>query len=127
MGVNAGGRKAARILGAGTIAYSMAAIARPSIFARPCGLGEPGGSVSESSRRLITAIAVRDSVVSAAMVLGRGRTRQVACVTRALCDYGDAAVFGSRLTDPRARAKVVTVAAGWGTLCLLAGLAAGRH
>ncbi|MGQ0630839.1 MAG: hypothetical protein ACT4P1_07330 [Sporichthyaceae bacterium] len=127
MGTHAGGRKAARMLGAGTIAYSVAAMARPSIFAKPCGLLEVDGSVSQSSRRLITAIAVRDTVVSLGMVIGRGRTRQVACVTRALCDYGDAAVFGSKLTDPRARNKVVTVAAGWGTLCLLAGLAAGRQ
>ncbi len=124
--VAAKGRKAVRILGAATIAYSAAAIARPAIFAKPCGLAEPDGSVSEPAARLITAIAVRDIVISAGMVIGRGRTRQAAALARALSDYGDAAVFASRLTDPRARAKVAGVAAGWGTACLLAGLAAGR-
>lgn len=123
--VAAKGRKAVRILGAATIAYSAAAIARPAIFAKPCGLAEPDGSVSEPAARLITAIAVRDTVISLGMVLGRGRTRQAAALARAACDYGDAAVLGARLSDPRARAKVVGVAAGWGTACLIAALAAG--
>lgn len=127
MNLRARGRKAVRILGGATVAYSVAAIARPAIFAKPCGLAEPDGTVSEPAQRLITAIGVRDTVISLGMVLGRGRTRQAAAVTRALSDYGDALVFGTRLEDPRARAKVIGVAAGWGTACLLAGLAAGRQ
>lgn len=121
------GRKACRLLGMATIAYSAAAIARPSIFAKPCGLTEPDGSVSPATARVISAVAARDTVISLGMVLGRGKTRQAAAIARALSDYGDAAVFGARLQDPQARRKVVAVAAGWGTACLLAGLAAGRR
>lgn len=69
------------------------------------GVLDLGGRPAQGSRqrlragaiaRLITAIAVRDTAIS----LG--------------------------ITDPRARAKAVGVAAGWGTACLIAGLAAGR-
>ncbi|MDF3312002.1 hypothetical protein P3H15_44310 [Rhodococcus sp. T2V] len=43
------------------------------------------------------------------------------------CDLGDAAVFGTALPDPGAKAKVAGFAAAWGMLCAYSGRRSGQR
>ncbi|ONI89030.1 hypothetical protein ALI144C_05925 [Actinosynnema sp. ALI-1.44] len=113
-----------RVLGAATVAYSAAIIARPALLAKPCGMARPDGGVDPRIRTLIGAIGARDTAIGAAMmVVPAGRALHVALAARVASDLADAVMFGLGLPDRGARAKVVGVAAGWAVLCAASALA----
>ncbi len=108
-----------RALGAATVLYSLAIIARPQWLAKPCGLAMDGnGQVPRDTRLLIAAIGARDTAIGVAMLAaGDDRSRRVATACRIAADASDAVLFGTLLKDPAARAKVAGFAAVWAGLC----------
>ena len=106
-----------RLLGAATLAYSVAVVAKPKVLAGPCGLVDEFGNVPRDVATAVRAVSTRDAIISAAMlVTPAGPALRAVTATRALCDLSDALVFGSMAKDPVARKKIVAVTATWGTL-----------
>ena len=106
------------VVGAATAAYSAALIAFPPVLLRPGGLED-----SRDTRTLVRALAVRDSLIAAAMIAAPpGRDRRVATAARVLADCGDAAAFGAGLAGRPTRGLVAASAAAWAALSLLAGV-----
>lgn len=105
-------------MSAGTAAYA------GYCFARPEHLGQALGADKHQRpgyERLALVFGVRDAAISTFGVLGRsGKTVSTAMWIRIACDVGDAVVLAARAEDDQARAKVLGVALGWGTLNLLA-------
>ena len=116
-----------RALGALTAAYGAYTLARPNSLARVAGLVTPDRPASSTTRNLGWAIGARDLASGAAMLLAPGGTAlRTALAVRVACDAGDAIGFG--LAVPRSsRAKVISVAAGWGLICASAFPATGRR
>jgi hypothetical protein len=111
----------ARTMGALTVAYSVAVLASPKIFAKPCGLLARDGSVPADVQPLIRSIAARDTVVGLAMTLApAGTALRLAAALRAVSDLGDAGILGSALPDREARGKVIAVSSGWAAVCSVA-------
>ena len=116
-----------RALGALTAAYGAYTLARPHSLARLAGLLTPDRPASRATRNLGWAIGARDLVSGTAMMLAPpGPALRAALAVRVACDAGDAIGFG--VSVPRSsRAKVIAVAAGWGTVCASAFPATGRR
>lgn len=111
----------ARVMGGLTVVYSVAVLAKPKIFAKPCGLVDAGGEVPADVEPLIRSIAARDTFIGLAMVAApAGAPLRWATGLRALSDLGDAAVLGSALPDTAARKKVIEVSGAWATACAVA-------
>ncbi|GAA4900827.1 hypothetical protein [Streptomonospora salina] len=107
-----------RTLGAVTIAFSAAIMARPHLMAGPSGHTAPDGSVPRDTRLLMYAIGVRDMATGALMLTAPGPAAMRAAVAaRVACDIGDALVFGTRLPLRRQRLTVGAAAAGWASVC----------
>ncbi|QBI54331.1 hypothetical protein [Streptomonospora litoralis] len=108
----------ARFLGAVTIAFSVAIIARPRLMADPSGHTAPNGRVPHDVRLLMYAIGVRDMALGALM-LGAPNppAMRAALAARVASDLGDLVVFGTRLPRPGQRLKVGTAAGGWAAVC----------
>lgn len=108
-----------RVLGALTAAYSLSTIARPAIFAKPCGLADADGSVPPGIATTIRAVSARDVAASVAlMTVPAGPALRTAVALRAAADFSDTVVFGLLARDPKVRTKVVAVTATWGLLTL---------
>ncbi len=113
-----------RLLGVATAAYGAAVAASPALLARPCGLAEKDGSLSDKVTVLCRGFGARDVVSGVAMVMASSApAMRQAIAVRAASDLADAAVFGALLPDPRARGKAAGVAAAWGTLCAVSAVA----
>lgn len=109
-----------RLLGAATLAYSVAVVAKPKLLAGPCTLLDDLGEVPRDVATAVRAVSTRDAIISAVMLVApAGPALKAVTTTRALCDLSDAVVFGAVAKDPAARKKIVAVAAGWGSLVLL--------
>ena len=109
-----------RLLGAATLAYSVAVVANPKVLAVPCTLLDDQGEVPRDVATAVRAVSTRDAIISAAMLVApAGPALRTATLVRGLCDVSDAAVFGAVAKDPVARRKIVAVGVGWGALCLL--------
>jgi len=109
-----------RLLGAATLAYSVAALVQPKVIAGPCGMVEDDGELSRGVATAVRAVAARDVVICVAMLVApAGPALRAATTVRGVFDLTDAAVFGSIATTPEQRRKIVGVTAGWGSLCLL--------
>lgn len=107
-------------MGAATLAYSLAVIARPKVLAGPCGLVDEFGDVPRDVGASVRAVATRDAIVSAVMLVApAGPALRTATTIRGLCDISDAAVFGLPAPDAATRKKIVAVGGGWGVLVLL--------
>ncbi|MDT0303719.1 hypothetical protein [Streptomonospora wellingtoniae] len=107
-----------RLLGAVTIAFSAAIIARPRLMARPSGHAGPDGQVPHDIRLLMYAIGVRDMALGALMLCAPGPAAMRAAVAaRIASDLGDAVVFGTGLPRAEQRLKVGAAAAGWAAVC----------
>lgn len=116
----------ARVLGAATVAYSVAIIASPRVLAVPCGLTTATGGLTTATRVLVRAIGARDAAIGTAMVLAPpGRALRWVALARVASDASDAILFGTTLSTPAARTKVAVFAAGWATLCAAAAVLAG--
>ncbi|MGW6491876.1 hypothetical protein [Streptomyces sp. NPDC055056] len=101
-------------------------MARPVWLARPCGLTDTDGEVPAATATLIRAIGARDAAIGTAIILATNpQTLRAVSVCRTAADLSDAVVFGSALTGDR-RTKVTAFVTGWGALCALAALRAGR-
>ncbi|MFD6922427.1 hypothetical protein ACFV99_19710 [Streptomyces sp. NPDC059944] len=84
---------------------------------------QPNGQISATTATLIGA---RDTAIGTAMVLAASpQAFRAISICRTAADLSDAVVFGSALTGDR-RTKVTAFATGWGALCALAALRAGR-
>ena len=111
----------ARVMGGLTVVYSVAVLAKPKIFAKPCGLLNGRGAVPADVAPLIRSIASRDTAIGLAMMIApAGAPLRWAAGLRAISDAGDAALLGSALPDRDARSKVIGVSAGWAAACALA-------
>lgn len=109
-----------RLLGAATLAYSVACVAKPKVLAGPCTLVDEFGEVPADVAVAVRAVSVRDAIISAAMILApAGPALRAVTTTRALCDFSDVVVFGAVAKDPVARKKIVGLAGAWGTVCWL--------
>ena len=109
-----------RLLGAATLAYSVASLVQPKVIAGPCGMVDDQGEVVRDVATAVRAVAARDALICAAMlVVPAGDPLRAVTTVRGLFDLTDAAVFGSIATTPQQRRKIVAVTAGWGSLCLL--------
>ena len=106
-----------RLLGAATLAYSLAVIAKPKVLAGPCELVDEFGDVPADVATAVRAVSTRDAIMSVAMlVTPAGPALRAVTATRAICDLSDAVVFGAVAKNPTARKKIVGVTATWGTL-----------
>ena len=116
----------ARVLGATTVAYSVAIIASPRVLAAPCGLTTATGGLTTATRVLVRAIGARDAAIGTAMMLAPpGRALRWVALARVASDASDAILFGTGLSTPAARTKAAVFAAGWATLCAAAAVLAG--
>lgn len=108
-----------RIMGAATLAYSLAVVANPKVLAGPCELVDEFGDVPPEVATAVRAVSTRDAIISALMLVApAGPALKAVTLTRGLCDISDAAVFGLPAT-PAGRKKIAAVGAGWGGLVLL--------
>jgi hypothetical protein len=108
----------ARIMGGLTVAYSVAVLAAPKVFAKPCGLLADDGSVPAEVAPLIRSIAARDAVVGLAMAVApAGAPLRWAAGLRAVSDLGDAGILGTALPDRSVRGKVIAVSGVWSVAC----------
>ena len=115
-----------RILGGLTAAYGIYTLARPQSLARLAGVGPGDPRSARNARNIGRAIGARDLVSGVSMVLAApGGPLRAAVSARVACDLGDAVGFGL-WASPRSRAKVISVATGWGLLCAASYSAAGR-
>jgi hypothetical protein len=112
-----------RVLGVATAGYGAAILARPALLAQPCGLVEPDGSLSRSTRALSLAIGARDVASGLAMACAPTKAAlDVATGVRVASDLGDAVIFGLALPEPGPRKKAVVAASVWALLCGLSRL-----
>jgi hypothetical protein len=118
----------ARGVGVATVAYSLVLLVRPRLLAGPAEMTRAGGLEPQVALG-IRAIAARDTVIGAGILLARpGRGMAGVTFLRAVCDLSDAALFGASLPTAAARVKIGGFAAGWAVLSAVAGLrAAGRR
>jgi hypothetical protein len=115
-----------RVLGALTFVYGAYTLARPQSLVHAAGLEDRPVPVSRSGRTLGRVIGARDMLSGLAMTLARpGAPLQAAVLARVACDGSDVVGFGLS-TERDVRAKVVTVATGWGLLCAASLPASGR-
>lgn len=113
-----------RVLGAATVAYSLAILVRPVLLARPSGLAEGPGEqrVDPGLGVLIQAIGARDVAIGSAMMLApRGRALQTSIAARVLADAADAVIFGAALPARDRRPRIAGFAAFWAALCAVSG------
>jgi hypothetical protein len=109
-----------RIMGALTLAYSVAVVARPKVLAGPCELVDDRGEVPRDVATAVRAVSTRDAIVSGLMLVApAGPALRTITTARALCDLSDAVAFGATAKTGAGRKKIVGVAAGWGSLVLL--------
>lgn len=107
-----------RLLGAATLAYSVAVLAKPKVLAGPCGLVDEWGEVVPDVATAVRAVSTRDAIISVGMLMAPGGPAlRAITATRAVCDLSDALVFGAVAKTPASRKKIVAVAAGWAALC----------
>ena len=114
-----------RTIGALTFAYGAYTLARPQSLVRVSGLEPQTCRASRSGQTLGRVIGARDLMSGLAMVLLQpGPGLRAAVVARVCCDVSDVVGFG--LSVPAgSRAKVMAVAALWGSLSALALAVAG--
>ncbi|WP_369134982.1 hypothetical protein [Modestobacter sp. I12A-02662] len=106
------------VVGAATLAFSVAQVAAPGLLIRPCGLED-----TPDTRTVVRAFGVRDGLLGLGMVSApAGRARRLATAARVVADWGDVAVFGTGLRGRRTRGPVAASAAAWGALALAAGV-----
>lgn len=109
-----------RLLGAATLAYSVAVVVRPKVLAGPCGLVDEWGDVAADVSTAVRAASTRDAIISIGMLMAPvGPALRTITATRAACDLSDAVVFGAVAKTPESRKKIVMVTAGWAALCAL--------
>lgn len=114
-----------RILGGLTAAYGVYTLVRPQSLARVAGVVPGNPRAARNARSIGWAIGGRDLVSGVSMMLAApGVPLRAAVAARVACDFGDAVGFGL-WASPRARVKVISVAAGWGLLCAASYSAAG--
>ena len=108
-----------RVMGALTLAYSVAVVARPKVLAGPCGLTDDLGQVPRDVASAVRALSTRDAVISAAMLVApAGPALRTVTVVRGLCDLSDGLTLGLP-AEPETRKKVIAVGGAWGALVLL--------
>ncbi|MBJ7608751.1 MAG: DUF4267 domain-containing protein [Candidatus Dormibacteraeota bacterium] len=109
-------RGATRLIGAGTAAYGLSLLVRPSSLAKQCGLDNPD---DPSTRLLAITFGARDLVSGISILRVHDRSSlRLALTLRGLFDLGDAAACAALLTDSGARMRVCGVAGLWGALSL---------
>lgn len=109
-----------RMLGAATLAYSVAVVVKPKLLAGPCGLVDEFGEVAPQVATAVRAVSTRDAIISALMLTAPAGPALRALVTaRGLCDLSDAAVLGMPVPDSVTRNRILAVGGGWGALVLL--------
>ncbi|GAA5158930.1 MULTISPECIES: hypothetical protein [Amycolatopsis] len=112
-----------RLLGVATVGIGAAIAVRPGLLAHPCGLAEPDGSLSRSTKTLVVAIGARDVASGLAMACARSPEAQdIATGVRIASDVGDAINFGLTLPNRDARRKAVAAASAWALVCGLSRL-----
>jgi hypothetical protein len=108
-----------RVMGALTLAYSVAVVAKPKVLAGPCGLTDSLGEVPRDVASTIRAVSTRDAVISAAMLVApAGPALRTITTVRGLCDLSDGVTLGLP-AEPQTRKKVIAVGGAWGALVLL--------
>lgn len=108
-----------RLMGALTLAYSAAVVAKPKVLAGPCGLTDDLGEVPRDVAATVRAISTRDAVISAAMLVApAGPALRTMTAVRGLCDLSDGLTLGLP-ADRETRRKIVAVGGAWGALVLL--------
>ena len=108
-----------RVMGALTLAYSVAVVARPKVLAGPCGLTDSLGEVPRDVASTVRAVSTRDAVISAAMLVApAGPALRTLTAVRGMCDLSDGLTLGLP-ADPATRKKVIAVGGAWGSLVLL--------
>jgi hypothetical protein len=96
-----------RIMGAATLAYSVAVVVKPKVLAGPCQLVDAHGEVPAHVATAVRAVSTRDAIISALMlVLPAGPALRGVTTARGLCDISDAVMFGLPAKDPAARKKI---------------------
>lgn len=106
-----------RTLGLLTFCYGAYTAARPGSLIHASELESRAAPPSRTGRALGILVGARDVISGAAMMLTPpGRARQTAVAARVACDLTDVVAFGLAVPST-ARAKVMSVAAGWGLLC----------
>ncbi|MGZ6804956.1 MAG: hypothetical protein ACXVFU_18105 [Nocardioidaceae bacterium] len=109
-----------RLMGAATLAYSVAVVARPKVLAGPCALVDEHGDVPRHVATAVRAVSTRDAIISALMVVApAGPALRAVTTVRGLCDLSDTAVFGLPVRDPAVRRKILAVGGLWGGTVLL--------
>ncbi|WP_461002667.1 hypothetical protein, partial [Streptomonospora sediminis] len=107
-----------RFLGAVTIAFSAAIMARPRLMADPSGYTGPDGRVPRDIELLMYGIGTRDMALGALMLCAPNPAAMRAAVAaRVAADTGDLLIFGTRLPRAEQRLKIGAAAAGWAAVC----------
>jgi hypothetical protein len=106
-----------RVLGAITVAYSVAIIAVPKLLAKPCRMTDVTGGTPMPVRTLIRGIGARDAAIGVAMMVAPpGIALTTATVCRVASDAGDAVAFGIGLPDASTKLKIAGFAVLWAAL-----------
>jgi hypothetical protein len=106
-----------RILGGLTAAYGIYTVMHPQSLARAAGVVPSDSRGARNARNIGWAVGGRDIASGMSMLLApRGAPLRTAVSARVACDFGDAVGLGL-WASPRSRAKVISVAVGWGVLC----------
>jgi hypothetical protein len=107
-----------RVMGALTLAYSVAVVVKPKVLAGPCGLVDEFGDVPPHVATSVRAISTRDAIISAAMlVVPGGPALRAVTTVRGLCDISDGVILGLP-ADPKTRKNIIAVGGAWGAVVL---------
>ena len=112
-----------RVLGVTTIAFGVLEFAKPDLWAKPTGLGEPSPAMTTWHHTL----GARDVISGLAMVFApAGPALRAATLFRIASDSTDALAFGINAPAPRLKAKAAGAALGYAALNALSLRWAGR-
>lgn len=106
-------RPLGRLLGLGTSAYGLYAIARPGHLARAL---RASPAERRSLDRLARTYGVRDLATSSLLLASDPAVLRAAMALRIAGDLGDCAVLTFSTSDPGVRRKVAVVTLGWAAL-----------
>jgi hypothetical protein len=105
-----------RAVGVATAAYGVAVTLRPEWLARPSGLVESDGSVSDAVVTSLRPVGWRDAASGVALAVApEGPAMVTAAAVRLAADFGDAVVL-ARTLPPSRRLPAVVISVGWGAL-----------
>lgn len=112
-----------RVLAAATIATGALELAKPDLWAKPAGLGQP----SPAMRAWHHTLGARDVFSGLAMMFSpAGPALRAATLFRIVSDVTDALAFGINAPDDKHKAKTAGIALGYGAVNALSLRWAGR-